>query len=55
VNARLSFLVGRALGEVIGMRLIIALAALGSLASILWLLFSPVRGTANIPESMEEA
>jgi hypothetical protein len=51
----LGFLAGGALGELIGMRTTIALAALGSLASTLWLLFSPVRGIFRIPEAVEEA
>jgi len=60
MNATLSFLVsgmlplgalaGGALGEVLGLRATITLAAVGSLLSVLWVLFSPVRGLARIPE-----
>jgi hypothetical protein len=61
MNATLSFLVsgmlplgalaGGALGEVLGLRATITLAAVGSLLSVLWVLFSPVRGLARIPEA----
>jgi len=60
MHATLSFLVsgllprgalaGGALGEVLGLRATITLAAVGSLLSVLWVLFSPVRGLARIPE-----
>jgi MFS family permease len=61
MNATLSFLVsgmlplgalvGGALGDMIGLRETIALAALGSLLSVLWIAFSPVRRFVNVPDT----
>ena len=44
-------LVGGMLGEVFGLRQAIMFAAFGSLLSFLWVLFSPVRSMAHIPEA----
>lgn len=60
VNATFSFLVsgmlplgalaGGALGELLGLRRTIILAAVGSLLSVLWVLFSPARGLSQISD-----
>jgi hypothetical protein len=47
----LGALAGGALGQALGLRDAIALAALGSLLSFLWVLFSPVRHVAQLPEA----
>jgi len=62
VNATFSFLVsgmlplgalaGGALGEVLGLRNAIVLAAVGSLLAVLWVAFSPVRGVRHISEAV---
>jgi hypothetical protein len=60
MNATLTFLVagmlplgalaGGALGELLGLRATIALAAAGSALAFLWVLFSPLRGLARLPD-----
>jgi len=60
VNATFSFLVagmlpvgaliGGWLGTILGLRNAIIIAAMGSFLSILWILFSPARGMAKLPE-----
>jgi MFS family permease len=62
VNATFSFLVsgmlplgaltGGVLGEVLGLRNTIILAAVGSLFAFLWVLFSPARNVTQIPEAV---
>jgi predicted MFS family arabinose efflux permease len=47
----LGALAGGALGQVLGLRETIALAACGSLLSSLWVWFSPVRDLVEIPEA----
>jgi hypothetical protein len=64
MNATLNFLVagvlpvggmiGGVLGQVLGLREAIALAAVGSMLSFLWVAFSPVRQLARIPEAAAE-
>jgi MFS family permease len=61
MNATISFLVsgmlplgalvGGVLGDVIGLRETIALAAIGSLLSVLWVVFSPVRRLVRVPDA----
>jgi hypothetical protein len=61
MNATLSFLVagmlplgalaGGTLGQVLGLRDTITLAAVGSVLSFLWVVCSPVRGLVRIPEA----
>jgi MFS-type transporter involved in bile tolerance (Atg22 family) len=46
----LGALLGGALGQVLGLRPTITLAAIGSLLSALWVIFSPVRGLMRIPD-----
>jgi Na+/melibiose symporter-like transporter len=50
----LGALAGGAFGQVLGLRETITLAAFGSLLSFLWVLFSPVRGLARIPEAAKD-
>ena len=45
----LGALAGGVLGELLGLRMTIALAAFGSLLSVLWILFSPVKGMEHVP------
>ena len=62
VNATFSFLVsgmlplgalaGGALGELVGLRTTILLAAIGSLFSFLWVLLSPVRSLRSVPDAI---
>jgi hypothetical protein len=47
----LGALAGGALGEVLGLRATITLAAVGSLLSGLWVVCSPVRNLARLPEA----
>ncbi len=47
----LGALVGGSLGEVIGLRETIAMAAIGSLLSVLWVAFSPVRKLVRAPDA----
>jgi MFS family permease len=64
MNATLSFLVagmiplgglvGGVLGQALGLREAIALAAVGSMLSFLWVVFSPVRRLQRIPEEVSE-
>jgi len=42
-------LLGGVLGEALGLRPAIAITAVGTLLSLLWVLFSPVRGLRTIP------
>ena len=63
MNATISFvagaivalgaLLGGGLGETIGLRPTLLLAALGEILSILWLLLSPIRSLHDQPASME--
>ena len=65
VNATFGFLVsgmlplgalsGGALGEILGLRNTIILAAVGSLFAFLWVLFSPVHNVTRISESAYRA
>jgi MFS family permease len=48
----LGALVGGSLGDMIGLRETIALAAIGSLLSVLWVAFSPVRRLVRAPDGM---
>ena len=64
MNASMSFLMagmlplgalaGGALGEAVGLRGAVALAAAGSLFSVLWLLFSPARRLKGLPGALAE-
>jgi MFS-type transporter involved in bile tolerance (Atg22 family) len=47
----LGALAGGALGQWLGLRETIALAALGSLLAVLWVFFSPLRAVEKIPEA----
>lgn len=46
-------LVGGVLGQALGLREAIALAAVGSMLSFLWVALSPVRGLRRMPELAE--
>ena len=43
-------LIGGVLGQTIGMREILFLAAAGEIAAVLWVLFSPVWSQRDLPE-----
>jgi MFS family permease len=47
-------LLGGALGATVGLRLALVVGALGEAASVLWLIFSPVRGTIALPAHAAE-
>jgi hypothetical protein len=47
-------LVGGALGDVLGVRKTIAVAACGSLLSVIWIVYSPARGLQRLPEAVAE-
>jgi predicted MFS family arabinose efflux permease len=47
----LGALLGGALGQALGLREAIVLSAYGSLFSVLWVLFSPVRELKGMPET----
>ncbi len=48
----LGALAGGALGQALGMRTAIILAAASSLLSVLWVVFSPVRHLTRIPSAV---
>jgi MFS family permease len=45
-------LLGGALGEIIGLRMTLIVAALGEMLALAWLLFSPLRSLGQQPETM---
>jgi hypothetical protein len=47
-------LLGGGLGETIGLRLTLLLAALGEILAVLWLLFSPMRSLQEQPALMAD-
>ena len=51
----LGALAGGALGQVLGLRETMTLAAFGSLLSVLWVLFSPLRDLVQLPEAAIDA
>jgi hypothetical protein len=51
----LGALAGGALGQVLGLRVTITLAAVGSVLSCLWVVCSPVRDLVRIPETASPA